>query len=334
MDISGAIQYSASRLSQETFGLGSLFSIYSLTTTFSIAFTAFLFRHQKRRGRFKPQVILRAILSKKIYYRQSVIADVNLYILSVILMPAVLGSFVISSHTVSVIVDGFLSSLFPTHQPIIFAAITIKVFATIALFLAYEIGYWVDHYLKHKIPILWSFHKLHHTADTLTPLTNFRNHPLDNVVFGYMLSFFIGGMMGVLLWLFGDKADFFSVDGKNIIFIVFLWTIGHLQHSEFWIAFTGIWGKIFLSPAHHQIHHSNDPSHFNRNFGSVLAIWDYLFGTLEMPTEKNPRLKYGVSGAASNEHSINGMFVAPIIEAFSLSKNYFINAMRSLTIIH
>ena len=46
------------------------------------------------------------------------------------------------------------------------------------LFLAYELGYWLNHYLSHRIAFLWEFHKVHHSATVLTPLTNFRVHPI------------------------------------------------------------------------------------------------------------------------------------------------------------
>jgi hypothetical protein len=36
-------------------------------------------------------------------------------------------------------------------------------------------------------------------------------------------------------------------------------------------------------PAHHHVHHSANPKHFNKNFGSCLALWDWMFGTLYVP---------------------------------------------------
>ncbi|WP_457797574.1 sterol desaturase family protein [Methylocystis sp. S23] len=201
-------------------------------------------------------------------------------------MPAVVGALVVSSNTVSKAVHSMLAGAFGAIEPFDCGDLAMKLISTVVLFLAYEIGYWVDHYLKHRVSFLWELHKLHHTADVLTPLTNFRNHPLDNIVFGYMLALFIGAASGLLEWLFGRNVEMFSVNGKNIIFICFLWTIGHLQHSQFWIPFSGMWGRVILSPAHHQIHHSCDPKHFNRNLGSVLAVWDWMFGTLEIPCEK------------------------------------------------
>jgi sterol desaturase/sphingolipid hydroxylase (fatty acid hydroxylase superfamily) len=76
-----------------------------------------------------------------------------------------------------------------------------------------------------------------------------------------------------------------------------------------------LWGYLILSPAHHQIHHSRDPAHFNRNLGSVLAIWDWLFGTLEIPPERNPKLVFGAEYDGANPHSLYGILVTPMINS-------------------
>ncbi len=315
MDLNGALRFSARRVSAELFAMGSVFSIYSLASSLTLAFCALAWRQRKRRGRTNLRAIVRAIFAKKVLNHESFHADVKLLVLSVVFMPAVVGGLVISASAVSTSINHALTGLFGARAPVECCDLTIKIVSTVVLFLAYEIGYWVDHYLKHRVPFLWELHKLHHTADVLTPLTNFRNHPVDNIVFGYMLAFFIGGASGLLSWLYGRNAETFSVDGKNILFLLFLWTIGHLQHSEFWIPFRGIWGRLILSPAHHQIHHSDDPQHFNRNLGSVLAVWDWMAGTLEIPTQKNPRLSYGVQEEGVDQHSTFGILVTPFVKS-------------------
>ncbi|PPD41226.1 MAG: fatty acid hydroxylase [Methylocystis sp.] len=315
MDLYSAAQFSVRRVSSELFSPGSIFSVYSLATTFCIAVGALAWRHKARRGRVNLRAIARAIFDKRLILNNSFSADVKLAVLSVIFMPAVIGALVISANAVSMAVRATLTSAFGPLAPVDCCALQIKVVSTVVLFLAYEIGYFVDHYLKHRVQFLWELHKVHHTADVLTPVTNYRNHPIDNVVFGYMLALFIGGASGVLDWLLGRHTEIFSVDGKNILFILFLWTIGHLQHSQFWIPFGGVWGRLILSPAHHQIHHSNDPEHFNRNLGSVLAIWDWMFGTLEVPSRKNPRLAYGVEEEGVDPHSSFGMLVTPPLKS-------------------
>ena len=140
------------------------------------------------------------------------------------------------------------------------------------LFLAYELGYWLNHYLSHRIAFLWEFHKVHHTATVLTPLTNFRVHPVYMCIFLNILSLFTGLANGVGDYLFGQSPGQYGVNETNLILVFFIYLYVHLQHTQLWIPFTGWLGRVFMSPAHHQIHHSSDPAHFNKNMGSCLAL--------------------------------------------------------------
>ncbi|MGZ9116277.1 MAG: sterol desaturase family protein, partial [Methylocystis sp.] len=232
MDVYGALRFSAARISNELFSAGSIFSVYSLATTFLIAVGALAYQRKMRRGRVNLRAIARAIFDKRLLLSKSFAADVKLFVLSVVLMPVVVGALVLSTNGVATAVSAALRGSFGAIAPVSCCDLSIKLFSTAVLFLAYEIGYWVDHYLKHRIPFLGEFHKVHHTAEVLTPVTNFRNHPIDNIFFGYMLAMFIGGASGILAWVFGRTTESFTVDGKNILFIFFLWTIGHLQHSQ------------------------------------------------------------------------------------------------------
>ena len=81
-----------------------------------------------------------------------------------------------------------------------------------------------------------------------------------------------------------------------------------------WIAFRGVLGRIFVSPAHHQVHHSANPKHFNKNFGSCHALWDWMFGTLYVPEKKREPLTFGFSGQP-DAHTLKGELVDPFINA-------------------
>ena len=97
--------------------------------------------------------------------------------------------------------------------------------------------------------------------------------------------------------------------------LLYIYLTAQLQHSEIWIPFTGVWGRVFMSPAHHQLHHSADPAHFNCNMGASLAIWDWLAGTLRMPSVEPPRLSFGVSGHKHDPHGVMGLLVDPAVGA-------------------
>jgi sterol desaturase/sphingolipid hydroxylase (fatty acid hydroxylase superfamily) len=89
--------------------------------------------------------------------------------------------------------------------------------------------------------------------------------------------------------------------------MAFLLTYGHLRHSNMWIAFTGIAGRILQSPAHHQLHHSTNPAHFDKNLGFALAFWDWAFGTLVIPAKTREPIVFGVGGEAPFRSALSAL---------------------------
>ena len=57
--------------------------------------------------------------------------------------------------------------------------------------------------------------------------------------------------------------------------------------------------RFFISPAQHQIHHSNEARHHDKNFGSALALWDLIGGTLYIPKRREV-LSFGLSKTELN----------------------------------
>jgi hypothetical protein len=56
---------------------------------------------------------------------------------------------------------------------------TVLTLATSLQVLAYELAYWFAHYCFHKVPALGEFHKVHHSAEVMTGLTELRQHPVE-----------------------------------------------------------------------------------------------------------------------------------------------------------
>lgn len=183
--------------------------------------------------------------------------------------------------------------------------------------IAYEFAYFLDHYLSHKWRWLWAFHKVHHSAEVLTPLTIFRVHPVDTVVFYNIVAVVTGVTLGLTNWLWGSAASHAHVVGAGAALVVTITAIKHLQHSHVWIAFTGPIGRMVMSPAHHQLHHSMAPEHHDRNFGETLAVFDWLAGTLLVPTSVRQDLRFGVEDVV-DPHSANGALIEPFVDAASV----------------
>jgi sterol desaturase/sphingolipid hydroxylase (fatty acid hydroxylase superfamily) len=148
----------------------------------------------------------------------------------------------------------------------------------------------------------------------LTPLTNFRVHPVYTWIFANILAFSAAVANGLGNYMFGETAYQYALSDTNIILVLFIHVYVHLQHSHMWIAFRGVLGRIFVSPAHHQVHHSANPKHFNKNFGSCLALWDWMFGTLYVPEKEREKLTFGFADHP-NAHTVKGELVEPLINA-------------------
>jgi sterol desaturase/sphingolipid hydroxylase (fatty acid hydroxylase superfamily) len=293
------------------------FSLASLASALCVATLYLGLKHQRRRRPLRPRVLLRALFPRRLRQSRSSRADIGFFVLNVFVVGLMFGWAALSYQFVNGATHRLLVATFGATEPAGLSAVQAAGVMTLVLFLAYELGYWIDHWLSHNIPVLWEFHKVHHTAEVLSPLTNFRVHPVDTIVFNNILALVMGPAGGLASYLMGQSVQPITVADSNIIVLAFFFLIGHLQHTHFWIAFTGVWGRLILSPAHHQIHHSTDPAHFNRNLGSFLAIFDWMFGTLYLPSRKRQKLDFGVEPKTRDTHTMAEGFVAPVFRALS-----------------
>ena len=293
----------------------SICSIYSLGVTILIAFAWLAFRRRSRDRPIVMKALTRAIFSRRVLLHRSTCADLAYCVIGLATFGAILGWAVVSTSWISECVAGLLKrGLGPAPQWRV-PDWTLNAVRTVALFLAYELGFFVDHTLKHRIPALWELHKAHHSAEVLTPLVNFRVHPLNSLILANNLALFIGVIGGLAQYALGRKAASFTLFDQNVLMLLYIYLTAQLQHSEIWIPFTGVWGRFFMSPAHHQLHHSANPAHFDCNMGASLAIWDWLAGSLRMPSVEPPRLAFGVSGHRNDPHSVMGLVIDPAINA-------------------
>jgi sterol desaturase/sphingolipid hydroxylase (fatty acid hydroxylase superfamily) len=295
---------------------GSQFSIWSLGCAL-LASILFIAHRQHRRGRpFRLRPILRVVLPRRLVRGASTRADAGFFLLNNFAAGALIGWALLSFATIGHAAQFALTAVFgPAHPRM--APLPADILQTAAMFLAYEFAYWLDHWLKHEVPFLWEFHRVHHTAETLTPATVYRVHPIDTLVFYNMAVVIMAVANAATGQLTGQPGHGITVGGSNILVLAGVFMLGNLQHSHMWIAFTGRLGHVLLSPAHHQIHHSADPGHYGKNLGSSLAIFDTLFGTLLVPEKRRQKLVFGVSADPGERgpHTITGALVTPFVRA-------------------
>lgn len=173
------------------------------------------------------------------------------------------------------------------------------------------------HLLLHKIPVLWHFHKVHHSAEALTPITVFRTHPVEGLIFSLRGAIAQGSVIALFIFLFGNQVDLVTVFGANVFVFFFNIAGSNLRHSHVAIFYPRWLERWLMSPAQHHVHHSIEAQHWDKNFGVALSVWDRLFGTLHYSERRD--LSFGLTEGAI-QHSLFSLYVQPFVDLVSQIK--------------
>ena len=149
--------------------------------------------------------------------------------------------------------------------------------------LIYEFFYWVQHWLAHKVRILWCLHSPHHAPESMNMFVGFNHSFLETM---FYMPFFLGFMPA----LFGVHP--FVILGIVIIDV----TWGNLLHINDSIV-TGRYGileKILQTPSYHRVHHAQNVRYMDTNYNSITLFWDWALRTLQ-PLEDNEPVRYGIT---------------------------------------
>jgi sterol desaturase/sphingolipid hydroxylase (fatty acid hydroxylase superfamily)/creatinine amidohydrolase/Fe(II)-dependent formamide hydrolase-like protein len=295
--------------------LADRLAIPFLISSFLIALCVFVLTQKKSIVDF-----VRFSFPKSIYLHPSALLDYKFFYISNLLTPLLIYPMAayLSLKFSQILQDCFYSLgaqpvlLFSPLGP--FAAITFSLLYTIALALAFDFGLFFAHYLAHKIPWLWEFHKTHHSAAVLTPITVRRQHPMDDIMTNCFVGLFVAIVDAILRCFIGGPVAAINVFNINLLFFLFYFVAYHVRHSHVWIDYGKTLDRIFISPAQHQIHHSTNPKHFDKNMGFIFAFWDRLFGTLYVPDGKE-EVKFGINeeGEHLQYSSVLRLFFLPFV---------------------
>ncbi len=298
-----------------TFSPSSPYGAPALVGALLFALGWYVLRRRARGRASSLKAFVRAIFPRRILLHPSSLVDMRLWTLNTIVFASgyawlVVGSFFWRDRTI-----GALTGVFGAHGPFGVSPGLAMLVATVAELLAYEFGYWASHYAFHRIPALWEFHKVHHSAEVMTTFTEMRQHPVEIIFFMNVIAFFTGLTFGLMTYVFGPGVGHLTLLNGNIVLTIFMLTWGHLRHSHLWIPFQGLAGKLFQSPAHHQVHHSTDPQHYDKNLGFALALWDWAFGTLHIPAREREVREFGVGEDYADYATVTRSLARPFLRA-------------------
>ena len=241
-----------------------------------------------------------SVLDSAYWWNRSTRLDYGLFALNNFLKVAMFAPVLGGQVAVSLVVTKFLHFNIAESHLFVWPPIAITVAFTMVAFLFDDFMRFVVHWLMHRVPILWHFHRLHHTATTLTPFTVHRTHPVESFINSSRAVLSLGLVSGVFVWLFGHGLQVWDILGVNALGFVMTLAGSNLRHSHIPLHF-GVAESLLISPAQHQLHHSVDHNH--PNLGSFLSWWDRLCGSWMAGREARD-LRFGLS-TGSSETSAN-----------------------------
>jgi sterol desaturase/sphingolipid hydroxylase (fatty acid hydroxylase superfamily) len=154
----------------------------------------------------------------------------------------------------------------------------------IIFFIVLDFVQWLTHVALHRFPVLWEFHKVHHSVEEMGFAAHLRFHWMENVLYKPLKT------LGVMV------LGGFEPEQAYIVHFVAI-TIGHLNHANIKLTY-GPLKYIFNNPVMHlwhHVYHMPGGRKYGLNYGISLSLWDYVFGTADIP-EENGEIKLGFPG--------------------------------------
>jgi len=242
------------------------------------------------------------LFPKKIYLSSSARIDYQLLIVNKFIKAALFPLIIFTMAPIALSVSSGMESVLGQRDFLSWSTTSIVITFTFILFLFDDFSRFLLHYAMHKVPFLWEFHKVHHSATVLTPFTIYRSHPLENYLYACRMALSQGIAVGLCYYLFGPTLKMVDILGANVFIFLFNVFGSNLRHSHVWLSFGKHVENWIISPAQHQIHHSDNPKHFDANLGTALAIWDRLFRT-HIKAEGVKDITFGISKHYTPEHT-------------------------------
>ena len=286
-----------------------IFIFYLLTAVL----IAFLWLYFNKKLSVKKSLL--KIFNPTIFLSRSSKSDYKLFFLNQIIMifisPILITQLTIATilfyyfHSISWLSAGTFS-----HTP----SFVIVALFTSTHFILDDFTKFYIHRCMHKWNILWSLHKVHHSATTLTPMTVFRTHPLEGILFSFRGAVTQAITISSFVFLFGNNVDLITILGANIFSFIFNIFGSNLRHSHIDIKYWKWLEYIIISPAQHQVHHSVSSKHHDKIFGVAFAFWDWIFGS-HHHSEDIDTLTLGLdNNFGAEHHSLVSLYFRPIKE--------------------
>jgi sterol desaturase/sphingolipid hydroxylase (fatty acid hydroxylase superfamily) len=167
------------------------------------------------------------------------------------------------------------------------------------MFLTDLVQYWM-HRLFHRIPFLWEFHSVHHSAQTMDWLAGSRMHVVEIII--------LRGCTVFPMYALG------FAETAMYAYIFFVYVFSTLVHANLRLDF-GFFKYWFVTPLYHHWHHGIEREAIDVNFAVHFPIIDKIFGTYYLPEDGHWPTGYGIGG-----HPVPKGFVRQFLYPFVREK--------------
>jgi|ERR1035437_6439845 sterol desaturase/sphingolipid hydroxylase (fatty acid hydroxylase superfamily) len=168
--------------------------------------------------------------------------------------------------------------------------------------LLFDVWMYFWHWLNHRVPFLWRFHRTHHSDPRMDVTTANRFH-LGEILFSSILRVPVIALLGLRLW-------------ELAIYEAAMFAVVQVHHAN--IALPARLDRglrvLIVTPFMHKVHHSRWEPETDSNYSSLFSFWDRLFGTLRL--REDPRtLQFGLEEFDPPEHhTLAGLLITPFRE--------------------
>lgn len=296
------------------FDLNGRFGVLFLFISCLAAYT--LFRLRRRQGLTAARSFWAFLGGSQVFLHQSALLDYRYYFVRAILKVALVLP-VVALVDPYVFRSGDYIAFFTNlwgERPQLGENLSLSLLYGLGLFLVHDFKhYWIHRAFHSKW--LWEFHKVHHCAPVLVPATASRIHFVEKIAERIATAIIIGLYAGAFWYVCGGEISRYTLFGVTYLTFIFNSLAANLRHSHVWLSFGPRLEHIFNSPAQHQIHHSESPRHFNKNFGTNLSLWDWMFGTLYVTSSTPEPIRFGTGSRDAERYStVYSLIVTPFIE--------------------
>jgi sterol desaturase/sphingolipid hydroxylase (fatty acid hydroxylase superfamily) len=152
------------------------------------------------------------------------------------------------------------------------------------LFVLEDFAFYIEHRVDHYCRLFWAVHLTHHSSEEFNLSTGFRSSVFQPV---YRFIYFIP----------------ITLLGFEPIDILFMYSVtqtyGIIVHTRYIQKMPKLIEAIFVTPAHHRVHHASNIRYLDKNMGMCLIIWDRMFGTFQDELPEEP-VVYGLTKPLDN----------------------------------